>query len=154
MRLTTFTDYALRVLIYVAAHPQKRATIAETARAFDISEHHLTKVVQHLGREGFLTNLRGRGGGFVLSREPAQINVGAVVRSTEQGEPAECFDASANRCTVAPACRLKDVLAEAVESFYTTLDHYTLADLVANRRAIVRLMFPAPTIRPKASTPS
>ncbi|GIK87645.1 MAG: Rrf2 family transcriptional regulator [Burkholderiales bacterium] len=144
MRLTTFTDYALRVLIYVAAHPQARATIAETARAFDISEHHLTKVVQLLGREGFLTNVRGRGGGFVLARDPSLINVGAVVRATEQSVPAECFDAGSNRCVVTPVCRLKNVLGEAVASFYATLDHYTLADLVANRRAIARVMFAAP----------
>ena len=142
MRLTTFTDYSLRVLLFVAAHPEARATIAETARAFTISEHHLTKVVQHLGREGFLTNLRGRGGGFRLARDPAAINIGAVVRATEQSVPAECFDPRANRCTVVSACRLKDVLAEAVESFYATLDHYTLADLMVRRHALVRLMFP------------
>jgi Rrf2 family nitric oxide-sensitive transcriptional repressor len=144
MRLTTFTDYSLRVLIYVAAHPGERATIAETARAFGISEHHLTKVVQLLGREGFLTNVRGRNGGFMLARDPAQINVGAVVRATEQSVPAECFDPSSSHCTVAPVCRLKDVLAEAVASFYATLDHYTLADLVANRAALARLMFRPP----------
>jgi Rrf2 family nitric oxide-sensitive transcriptional repressor len=143
MRLTTFTDYSLRVLIFVAAHPQGRATIGEAARAFGISEHHLTKVVQLLGRSGFLTNVRGRGGGFMLAREPARINVGAVVRVTEQSVPAECFDEASNRCTVAQVCRLKDVLAEAVESFYATLDHYTLADLVANRGAIARVMFEA-----------
>jgi len=150
MRLTTFTDYSLRVLIFVAVHPDARATIGETARAFAISEHHLTKVVQLLGRAGFLTNLRGRGGGFMLARDATAINVGAVVRATEQSVPAECFDAKSNRCTVTPVCRLKGVLGEAVESFYATLDRYTLADLVANRRAIVRVMFPPRKDAPRA----
>lgn len=154
MRLTTFTDYALRVLIYVAAHPEARATIGETARAFAISEHHLTKVVQLLGREGFLINVRGRGGGFMLSREPRLVNVGDVVRATEQSVPAECFDAKSNCCTVTPVCRLKDVLGEAVKSFYATLDHYTLADLVANRGAVVRVLFPASKPKPKPKAKS
>lgn len=149
MRLTTFTDYALRVLIYVAVHPQARATIAETARAFGVSEHHLTKVVQLLGRAGFLDNVRGRGGGYALARPASAIGVGAVVRATEQAVPAECFAPDTNRCVVTPACRLKGVLGEAVAAFYATLDRYTLADLVADRRAVVRLLFPAPKGRPR-----
>lgn len=147
MRLTTFTDYSLRVLIYVAAHPSGRATIAETARAFGVSEHHLTKVVQLLGREGFLVNVRGRGGGFELGREPARIVLGAVVRATEEVVPAECFDAASSQCTVVPACKLRHVLAEAVDAFHHTLDLYTLADLVANRNALRRLMFHPPVAR-------
>jgi Rrf2 family nitric oxide-sensitive transcriptional repressor len=144
MRLTSFTDYALRVLIYVAAHPEARTTIADTARAFAISENHLTKVVHLLGRAGFLTNVRGRGGGFVLARPPERINVGDVVRATEASIPAECFDPASNRCTIAPACRLRGVLAEAVDAFHQTLDHYTLADLIGNRRELAKVMFAPP----------
>jgi Rrf2 family nitric oxide-sensitive transcriptional repressor len=141
MRLTSFTDYALRVLIYVAAHPEARTTIADTARAFAISEHHLTKVVHLLGKEGFLTNVRGRGGGFVLARPPERINVGDVVRATEASVPAECFDRATNTCSIAPVCRLRGVLAEAVEAFHKTLDHYTLADLIRNRPQLAKVMF-------------
>src|SRR5262245_13503920 len=93
MRLTSFTDYSLRVLIYLAAQPQRRATIAEIARAFDISENHLTKVVHFLGKHGWLANVRGKGGGLGLARPPQQVCVGMVIRQTEGGDlPAECFD--------------------------------------------------------------
>ena len=92
MRLTTFTDYSLRVLIYLAAEPRRRATIAEIASSFGISEHHLTKVVHFLGKAGLLTNVRGKGGGLNLARAPHEIGIGDVVRQTEgEAMPAECF---------------------------------------------------------------
>jgi Rrf2 family nitric oxide-sensitive transcriptional repressor len=140
MRLTTFTDYALRVLIYVAVHPERRTTISEIATAFDISENHLTKIVHTLGKEGFLVNVRGRGGGIELARPPASISVGAVVRATESHVPAECFDRSSNTCHIAPHCRLRSVLAEAVRAFDAVLSKYTLADLVANERALAKML--------------
>ena len=140
MRLTAFTDYSLRVLIHVACAPEGRATIAEVARAFDISEHHLVKVVHMLGREGFLLNTRGRGGGLSLARPAAAINVGALVRLTEGGDvPAECFRED-GRCIIAPACRLAGVLQEALDAFYGALDRYTLADLVANRSRLASIL--------------
>ena len=146
MRLKTFTDYSLRVLIFVAAAPEGRATIAEVAEAFDISEHHLVKVVHALGKEGVLVNTRGRGGGLRLAAPAASIRVGKLVRATEGGNaPAECFDPETNRCTITRVCRLKNVLAEAVEAFYQVLDGYTLADLVANPakvRAILHFRAP------------
>ena len=130
MRLTTFTDYSLRVLIFLAAAPGTRATIAEVAGAFGISEHHLVKVVHLLGKEGILINTRGRGGGLQLARPASAINVGRVVRLTEQADlPAECFDPESNTCALAGVCRMQRVLREAVDGFYGALDRYTLEDL-------------------------
>lgn len=141
MRLTGFTDYSLRVLIFLAASPGKRATIGEIARAFDISENHLMKVVHLLGREGLLVNIRGKGGGLELAAAPAAINVGQVVRITEgPAAPAECFDAERNGCVISPICRLRGVFAEAAKAFYATLDRCTLEDLVRNRQAITRIL--------------
>ncbi len=141
MRLTTFTDYSLRVLIYVAVHPQRRTTIGEIATAFDISENHLTKIVHALGKTGFLANVRGRGGGIELARPAASINVGAVVRATEASVmPAECFDRETNACSIAPHCRLRGVLAEAVRAFDAVLAKYTLADLVHNERTLAKVL--------------
>jgi Rrf2 family nitric oxide-sensitive transcriptional repressor len=141
MRLTTFTDYSLRLLMFLAAEPGRRATIAEIAAAFAISEHHLTKVAHTLGRGGWLTNVRGHGGGLQLARPPAQIVVGEVVRHTEGGDlPAACFAHDAPPCTIERACRLRGVLAQAVDAFYAVLDQCTLADLTASPRALSRLL--------------
>jgi Rrf2 family nitric oxide-sensitive transcriptional repressor len=141
MRLTTFTDYSLRVLIFVAAHPEGRATIADVAQAFDISENHLTKVVHFLGKSGFLLNSRGRGGGLRLARPADRINVGDVVLKAEGAPaPAECFDRETNRCAITAPCRLRGVLADAVRAFNQVLAQYTLADLVQNRAAIVKVV--------------
>jgi Rrf2 family transcriptional regulator, nitric oxide-sensitive transcriptional repressor len=130
LRLTTFTDYSLRVLIYVAHAPEGRATIAEVARAFDVSEHHLVKVVHALGRMGALRNSRGRGGGLRLAGPPSGINVGKVVLETESIAVAECFDAEHNTCALAGRCRLEGILHEAVDAFHAVLDRYTLQDLL------------------------
>jgi Rrf2 family nitric oxide-sensitive transcriptional repressor len=140
VKLTTVTDYSLRVLIYVACAPSARATIAEIARAFEISENHLVKVVHLLGREGILLNTRGRGGGLALARPPNEINVGALVRLVEgRAMPAECFGDD-NHCAIAPVCRLAGVLDEAIKAFYAVLDRYTLADLVHNRARIASIL--------------
>ena len=144
MHLTAFTDYSLRVMIFVAAQPEGRATIAEVAGAFDISESHLTKVVHFLGKAGFLANVRGRGGGLRLARPAADINIGDVVRTTEgAAKPAECFDPATNTCIIAQVCRLRGVLTDAVASFYAALDRNTLADLAANRKPLARVLFQA-----------
>ncbi len=141
MRLTSFTDYSLRVLMYLATDPDRRATIAEIASAFDISRNHLMKVVQFLGQEGWLANVRGRAGGIELARAPKDINIGGVVRATEGDPlPAECFNREHNACSIVRACRLKGVLAEAVEAFHQVLDQYTLADLVTNRNALAKIL--------------
>jgi Rrf2 family nitric oxide-sensitive transcriptional repressor len=140
MRLTTFTDYSLRVLIYLAAEPRRRSTIAEIAAAFDISQSHLTKVVHVLGRKGWLATVRGQGGGIALALPAGRIVVGDIVRAME-GElvPAECF--GTGTCSIARVCRLRGVLAEAVEAFHAVLERYTLADLVADDSALARVMF-------------
>jgi Rrf2 family nitric oxide-sensitive transcriptional repressor len=130
MRLTAFTDYSLRVLIYLAAAPGHRATVAEVAASFGISVHHLVKVVQLLGREGILRNTRGRGGGMQLAHPPSAIRVGRVVRLAEgESRPAECFDPETSTCCLSGVCRLQRVLVEAMKAFYAVLDEYTLEDL-------------------------
>ena len=140
MRLTTFTDYSLRVLLYIATAPEGRANIAEIATKYGVSEHHLVKVVHLLGKEGLLANTRGRGGGLRLARAPESINVGHVVRLTE--EPSvlvECFDPT-GKCAIAPACRLAGILARAHRAFYEVLDGFTLADLVARPQRLARIL--------------
>lgn len=142
MKLTSFTDYSLRVLIYLAARPGSRATIGEIAAVFEISEHHLTKVVHFLGKSGWLSNVRGKGGGMELAQAPDTIGIGAVVRLTEgTARPAECFGEEGGHCAITPVCKLRDALAEAVDAFYLVLDRYTLADLVQNRQAVAKLLF-------------
>ena len=147
MRLTSFTDYCLRVLMYLGADPDRRATIAEIASAFDISRNHLMKVVQFLGQQGLLTNVRGRSGGIELGLAPAAINIGAVVRAAEgDAMPAECFDRKANTCGIIKACRLRGVLSEALDAFQAVLDRYTLADLLANQQALARVLSIEPRV--------
>jgi Rrf2 family nitric oxide-sensitive transcriptional repressor len=126
----------------LAAPPRGRATIAEIAKSYGISQNHLVKVVHFLGRTGFLANERGRGGGVRLAGPPAGISVGAVVRMAEGAAvPAVCFDANAEKCCIAPACRLRNVLGEAVQSFYAVLDRCMLDDLVANANKLQPLLF-------------
>lgn len=152
MRLTSFTDYSLRVLIYLAAQPERRATIAEVASTFQVSENHLTKVVHFLGKAGLIATVRGKGGGLELAHLPAQINIGAVVRRAEGPDmPAECFDRERNTCSIAPVCRLKGVLREAMEAFHAVLDQYTLEDLVHNRQALAQVLW---LERPDAGAPA
>ena len=141
MKLTGFTDYSLRVLIYLAARPSHRATISEIAKAFDVSEHHLTKVAHLLGKRGWIDTVRGKGGGLLLARQPHDICIGKVVRDTEGAAvPAECFDADGGHCLISSSCKLKGVLAEAVSAFYSVLDHYTLADITRNRQVLGRML--------------
>ena len=142
MRLTAFTDYSLRTLMFVATAPEGRATIAEVARAFGISEHHLVKVAHLLGREGLLDNQRGRGGGLRLARAARAIRLGDVVRLTEGADfPAECFGHQGpGGCVLAPVCHLASALERAVEAFYAVLDGYSLEDLVANRRGVSAIL--------------
>ena len=153
MRLTSFTDYCLRVLIFVAAHPQEKTTIAEVARSYAISEHHLTKVVHFLGKAGFLANVRGRGGGLCLARPPRRISVADVVRKAEGAAvPAACFDEAAETCAISRICRLRGVLGEAVRAFHTVLEQYTLEDLVANRQRLKLVLLPPSPRKPAKDT--
>jgi Rrf2 family nitric oxide-sensitive transcriptional repressor len=140
MRLTTFTDYSLRVLLYVATAPAGRANIAQIAKRYGVSEHHIVKVVHLLGKEGLLINRRGRGGGLRLARAPVEINVGNVVRITEEpSELVECFSPS-GRCVISPSCRLAGVFREAHDGFYQVLDKFTLADLIARPRHMIQIL--------------
>ena len=140
MRLKKFTDYSLRVLIFLAARPRQRATIAEIANAFDISENHLMKVSHTLGKAGVLANIRGKGGGLELAMPPKAINVGHVVRLTEGAlHPAECFSTTGT-CRIVRACYLRTVLDDAAQAFYAVLDRYTLEDIVRNRNALSRML--------------
>lgn len=130
MRLTKFTDYSLRVLLYAASLEGKRlTTIEETAKVFDISRAHLKKVVLLLTQTGFLEGVRGRTGGYRLARPADQINLGALIRVTEPDfGMVECF-LPGNACRITQACRLPVVLNKALDNFLTTFDAYTLADM-------------------------
>jgi Rrf2 family transcriptional regulator, nitric oxide-sensitive transcriptional repressor len=135
MRLTRYTDYAMRVLLYLGAQPDKVCSISEIARAYGISQNHLMKVAHDLGKAGYIEGVRGRSGGVRLARPADQINVGEVVRRTEEGfELVEC-----GSCVIAPACGLTGVLDEALAAFMAVLDRYTLADLLKKRSKLMRL---------------
>ena len=145
MRLTTYTDYTLRVLIRLAVGPRDLTTIAEIADSYGISENHLTKVVHKLGVAGYIETVRGRNGGIRLLKRPGDINVGEIVRRTEPDfDLVPCF-AESSACAIEPACVLKDALAEARDAFLAALERYTLADLVVPRRKIAALLNPQPT---------
>lgn len=146
MKLTAFTDYSLRVLIYLATEPDRRATVAEICAAFDIKPNHLTKVVHHLAKCGWVATVRGKGGGLVLAMPAEQILIGRVVRDTEGlAQPAECFSDGQSHCAIVRSCRLKGVLAEAVDAFHAVLDRYTLADITRNRAALAQVLHFTPT---------
>jgi Rrf2 family nitric oxide-sensitive transcriptional repressor len=142
MQLTRYTDYSLRVLTLLALEPGRVTTVAEISGAYAISRAHLMKVVHELGQAGFLETIRGRGGGVRLARAPEAIRVGDVVRHAEGAMAlVECFDPATSRCRIEPACGLRSVLDEALGAFMQTLDGYSLADLVARRRApLTRLL--------------
>lgn len=130
MRLTSFSDYALRVLMYAAAHEDRLITIDEVARVYAISRTHLMKVVNVLTRAGYLRAVRGRSGGLALAVAPKEIGLGDVLRLTEPDFAlVECFG-DAGQCAITSCCRLRPILAEALAAFTVTLDRYTLADLV------------------------
>ena len=130
MRLTDYTDYTLRVLIYCASNPARRVTISEIADAYAISRNHLTKIVHELGRQGVLETVRGRGGGLRLLRAPSQITVGEVVRAAEADFAlVECFDRRTNRCRLTPHCRLRRALKRALDAYLAELDGVTIEDI-------------------------
>lgn len=134
MRLTQWTDYTLRVLMYCAASVQRNSpvTITEIAESHAISRSHLTKIVQELSARGWLETMRGRGGGMRLLVPAEEITLGAVVRATETDfSMVECFEPASNTCRMSQHCRLKSVLTEATQAYLEVLDGVTLADLVA-----------------------
>ena len=134
MRLTNFSDYALRVLMYAATRDGKLITIDETAEIYGISRAHLMKVVNQLTRTGYLKAVRGRSGGLALAKRPEKIRLGDVLRKTEPDFAlVECFT-SGSQCIITQRCRLRGALREALEAFVGTLDRYTLADLMLRPR--------------------
>ncbi|MGE8203087.1 Rrf2 family transcriptional regulator [Heyndrickxia sp. NPDC080065] len=132
MRLTNYTDYSLRVLIYLASlEPSKLSNIKEIAEVYGISKNHLMKVIHELGKMGVIETIRGRNGGIRLALPPKKINIGAIIRKTEDDfHIVECFDKEHGSCIISPVCGLKHVLNKALAAYFTVLDQYTLADIV------------------------
>jgi len=131
MKLSLFTDYSLRVLMFAALKGES-FSLSEVAESYDISRHHLVNVVNYLAKLGYLETRRGRGGGIALGMQPEDIRIGMVVQRTEDSPfIVECFDKQHNTCPINGSCRLKGALAQAVNAFYETLDRHTLRDLVA-----------------------
>ena len=131
MRLTIFTDYTLRVLIYLGTHSSaaRLSTISDIASAYGISKNHLMKIVHHLAMQGYVETTRGKGGGMRLARPPGEIRIGDVVRSSGEEQPmVDCSD-----CPLRPACRLRGILSCAMGAFFKVLDQHTLADLLPPR---------------------
>ncbi|MGO2132896.1 MAG: Rrf2 family transcriptional regulator [Halomonas sp.] len=141
MRLTHFTDYSLRVLVYLALKGEERSTITEIADKFAISRNHLMKVVQELSHRGYITAIRGKHGGLLLRREPKSIGLGELIRQFENDFTlVECFGEN-NRCTITPACQLRFILQDALSAFFGVLDRYTLADLLTDQEpALIKLL--------------
>lgn len=143
MRLTTFSDYSFRVLIYLGTARGGLATIDEIALAYRISPNHLMKVVHYLAQAGYVETVRGKGGGMRLAKPPASVNVGEVLRATEEDfDVVECLRPGDSDCCIAPACVLKGALAEARDAFLAVLDRHTLADLLAPARPLARILAP------------
>ncbi|APH06141.1 RrF2 family transcriptional regulator [Bacillus weihaiensis] len=139
MRLTQYTDYSLRVLLYLATKPSDQlSTIKEIAEVYHISKNHLMKVTYELGKMNMIETIRGRNGGIRLALSPADINIGAIVRKTEEDfHLVECFDQEQNACIISPACGLKHVLNKALVAYFAVLDEYTLEDLVKNKDTLL-----------------
>jgi Rrf2 family transcriptional regulator, nitric oxide-sensitive transcriptional repressor len=134
MRLTQFSDYALRTLLYLGVHDDRLVPVVEVARSYRISHNHLAKVAGMLTELGVVEAVRGRGGGIRLAVPPGEVSVGWLVRQTEPDlHLVECFDRETDTCPITPACMLRSVLFEARKSFLDTLDRYTLADFLASR---------------------
>lgn len=140
MQLTTHTDYALRLLIYLAVFKSDAAlTVQDAADRYGISTNHLAKVAQSLVQQGYITSQRGRGGGLALTHDPSDINVGEVVRTLESFNLVECFSEE-SMCRIEPDCTLAAAIVEAREAFLQALEQYTLADLIQPKRKLIRML--------------
>lgn len=143
MRLSSYTDYALRVLMYLAVRQEGLPTISDIAQVYGISKNHLMKVVHDLGRGGYVETVRGRNGGLRLGRPAEQIRIGDVIRYTEEDMAiVDCMGAlkDTSVCRLSPACNLRTALHEALQAFLAVLDDYTLADIVRHRRSMASLL--------------
>ncbi len=129
MQLTLYSDYSLRVLIYLSRTPNKSTTITQIAEFYDISRNHLVKVVHKLAQLGFILSTRGKNGGIKLAYPANKISIGEVVRKTEPGFfLVECFNEKTNKCAITGICRLKGILSEGLQAFLNVLDQYTLEE--------------------------
>jgi Rrf2 family transcriptional regulator, nitric oxide-sensitive transcriptional repressor len=142
MHLTQYTDYSLRVLMYLAVKDEKQLfQIKEISDSYGISKTHLMKVVYKLGKLGYIETVRGRNGGMRLLKNPEDINIGTVVRHTEENfHMVECFDKEHDTCPITPACRLQHAIGDALQAYFEVLDQYTLADITKNRQALASLL--------------
>jgi Rrf2 family nitric oxide-sensitive transcriptional repressor len=141
VRLTSFTDYALRVLIFLGLTTDGLVTIEELADRYNISRNHLMKVVHRLATLGYVETVRGKGGGIRLLRAPEDVRVGDVVRDFEEDMAiVECFDARTNTCPIDTICSLRGILRTATGQFLAELDRHTLADLLGARRRLAPLL--------------
>jgi len=149
MQLTQFSDYSLRLALYLAAHPHQLVTLQEVSEAYGISQHHLVKVTGRLIEHGVVASVRGRNGGLRLNRAPEAINIGELVRMTEPHfNLVECFDADTNTCPIDKACGLKAVLRQAQDAFLRELDRHTLAEFAPRAPALIRLWRGQPAAQP------
>ena len=141
MTLTKFSDYSLRLLLYLGLHRERLVSVAEVSRAYRVSPHVMVKVVQLLVQQGLVASVRGRNGGLRLAKPPAQINVGRLLRTTEPGwDLVECFDLAKNTCPIEAACGLKGVLKRAQGAFLSVLDGHTLADFMPRAPVLIQLL--------------
>jgi Rrf2 family nitric oxide-sensitive transcriptional repressor len=140
MHLTTYSDYSMRVLVYLGLQREKLTTIADIAKAYDISENHLMKVVHHLALEGYIETVRGKGGGMRLAREPETINLGKLVRKTEGDDGLLACTYEVSNCCIQPACNLVGILREAHNALFAVMEKYTLADLIRRKQPLERIL--------------
>ena len=142
MRLTVYTDYSLRTLLFLAIRGNDYlATIQEIADTYNISKNHLMKVTYELGKLGYIETIRGRGGGIRLAVDPSSVSIGTVVRQTEEDfQIVECFDKEKNLCIISPVCKLKHALNEALAAYLAVLDQYTLADVAQNKGSLLEYL--------------
>ncbi|OIN68055.1 Rrf2 family transcriptional regulator [Exiguobacterium sp. KRL4] len=144
MRITQYTDYGLRVLIYLGLHREEITPMPAIANHYGISSNHLMKVTQQLTKLGYVESTRGRTGGLRLAKDPTDINIGQVVREMEPMEIVDCFSAE-GRCVIEPSCHLKGILGRALRAFLKELEQHTLAELVENKDELTLLFSSSPS---------
>ncbi len=154
MQLTSFSDYALRLLMFLGLHPERLVTITEVARAFDISQNHLMKVVNFLAGQGLVRSVRGKTGGITLAKDPNSIRIGDVIRLTEPHlNLVECFDPENRNCCIRSVCSLRHLLQDGLEQFLAVLNQRTLADLVRPREEFIAVLPASVRAKPSIAEP-
>ncbi|GEK30087.1 HTH-type transcriptional regulator NsrR [Kurthia zopfii] len=143
MRLTLYTDYSLRVLLYLGAKdPEELSTIQNISDSYGISKNHLMKVTHELGKMGYIETVRGRGGGIRLAVVPEEINIGQLVRKTEEDfYLVECFNPESVGCIISPVCSLKGALNKALHAYIAVLDSYHLSDFLTSKEDLAAILF-------------